>query len=548
MILAWLVATAVSAHAELPDGADRARVEDPAYPGAGARSASGAVLDAPPPPGVRWTPEPPPEVDVLAPDQVDGSELDALSVTLGDLGPPTGAIDARAAVAAMASARWRADGGPRGAGVHVAVFDVQWFGAALRIDELGDVTTHDCQEQRSCDLPMDTLRPRYAFEEGTHGIACAETIRDVAPDVELHLVRVNGPTTLENAVDWAIRNDIHVVSMSMSFFHNSFHDGTGFVSEVAARLADAGILFVVSAGNYATEHWVGAWNDPQADGVLDHAWGGAWWPAYFGAGTGSIQLAWDDFRACGRADLDLELIDSRGRIVGRSASVQSATADSCSPVERASFTLDEEGWVYAQVRARSTSNVPRVALWARGGDAWRPNAGGMADPASAPTALTVGAVRAVSYLESGAESFSSTGPTHGGLPKPDLAGPDGLSTATYGLLGFYGTSASTPAVAGAAALMLSAHPEMTPLEAGDALRRSIATPTRWEGPGLGADGALGAGRVRLGDPADPGRDALPGVGMCGSNAHATALLAPILLGWLRRRAPPRRTPECSPSP
>jgi hypothetical protein len=523
----------------------RARVEDPAYPGATARSATGAVLESPPPPGVRWTPEPPPEVDVLAPDEVDGAELDTLDVTLGDLGPPTGAIDAREAVSAMASAPWREEGAPRGAGVRVAVFDVQWFGAALRPEELGDVLTHDCQEQRSCDVPMDTLRPRYAFEEGTHGIACAETIRDLAPDVELHLVRVNGPTTLENAVDWAIRNDVHVVSMSMSFFHNSFHDGTGFVSDVAARLADAGILFVVSAGNYATEHWVGPWSDPQHDGVLDHAWGGTWWPAYFGAGSGSVQLAWDDFRACGRADLDLEVIDSRGRIVGRSAGVQSATADSCSPVERASFTLDEEGWVYAQVRARSTANVPRVALWARGGDAWRPNAGGMADPASAPTALTVGAVRAVSYLESGAESFSSTGPTHAGLAKPDLAGPNGLSTATYGLLGFYGTSASTPAVAGAAALLLSAHPDMTPLEAGESLRRSTVSPTRWEGSGLGADGALGAGRVRLGPP-----DATGTVGFCGSGAHATALLAPILLGWVRRRAlgTPRRTTGCSPSP
>ena len=92
--------------------------------------------------------------------------------------------------------------------------------------------THDCYGHRSCDLPIDTIRPTYRHETGGHGIACAEVIHSIAPGAELHLVRVNGLTTLENAADWAVREGIDLVSMSMSFFNESFYDGTGDVNEV----------------------------------------------------------------------------------------------------------------------------------------------------------------------------------------------------------------------------------------------------------------------------------------------------------------------------
>ena len=86
---------------------------------------------------------------------------------------------------------------------------------------LGEVRTHDCWAHRSCAPELNDLTPRYAFEEGRHGVACAQVIRAIAPDVDLHLVRVNGQTSLENAVDWAIREDIDLISMSLSFFQRS---------------------------------------------------------------------------------------------------------------------------------------------------------------------------------------------------------------------------------------------------------------------------------------------------------------------------------------
>ena len=61
-------------------------------------------------------------------------------------------------------------------------------------------------------------------------------------------------------------------------------------------------------------------------------------------------------------------------------------------------------------------------------------AGSIADPGTHPDVLTVAAVRANGYLQNGPESYSSQGPTHGGVDKPDIAGPDGLTTSAYGEL------------------------------------------------------------------------------------------------------------------
>lgn len=483
--------------AELPEvGAwDRYRVEVPDWPGAEATSTTGSVLLEPPPAGVRWTVEEAPVPD---------------------------AFEAVEALDALAVAPWHADGAD-GAGVKVAVFDVQWFNADLYADELGAYTTHDCQAHRSCDVPMDTLRPRYAFEEGGHGIACAQVIHDIAPAAELHLVRVNGTTTMENAVDWAIREQIDVVSMSMSFFNNSFYDGQGPISALAARLAAGGVLLVNSAGNYATEHWDGAFTDPDGDGDLDFPWGSSYLPVYLGAGAGSVLLSWDQFTTCGDTDLDAWVYDGDGRVVGRGETLQDPTADSCSPVERVRVTADTADWYYLRVLRRSGDPLTRISVYARGGTAYQATPGSLADPAASPSAFTVGAVAAVDYLQNDAESFSSLGPSHAGAAKPDVAGPDGLTTAIYGSRGFYGTSASTPAVAGALAVLLSHEPGLDAFTAAERLRdNALQGGETWRPP----DAALGAGKVRLWDPSAPSP--------CGGGA--AWVVGPALLWWPRRRS------------
>jgi len=451
-----------------------------------------------------------------------------------------GNSEAFEAAEALGTGAWHARGWD-GTGVKVAVFDVQWeqVEQPVHADELGDFTTHDCWAHPSCGPAMDSLRPRFGFERGAHGTACAEVIRDLAPGVELHLVRVNALTTFENALSWAARNDIDVISMSLSFFNESMYDGTGSVNDAMDRLAGTDTLLVTSAGNYATEHWRESFLDTDGDGWHEFEGGEERLEVRYAPGSARATLIWDDFQNCGDTDLDVYAVDGEGRVLGRAGARQVAGADDCAPVERLSLTVDRDRPVYLKVHHAGGSPNTIIDLMARGGDTVVPHPwGSVTDPGTHPAAFTVGAVRATSaYSRLGPEPFSSWGPTGSGLAKPDIAGPDGLSSSVYGVTGFYGTSASTPAVAAAIALVMSRYPDQTPREAAAWLADHAMSERAVGDP---ADPALGAGRARL-----PSPDA--GTAACGSRFAALPLpllLAPVARFRRRRR---RALPPDAPS-
>ncbi len=94
-------------------------------------------------------------------------------------------------------------------------------------------------------------------------------------------------------------------------------------------------------------------------------------------------------------------------------------------------------------------------------------------PADADSILSVGAITISGSLA----NFSSTGPTNDGRIKPDVVAPGvniysavipGPASYSY----TQGTSASTPITAGIAALLLSARPELTPIQVHDAIRNT----------------------------------------------------------------------------
>ena len=173
------------------------RVDTPYLPGAIATSAYGSILESPPN-GIPYRP-----ISWAVVDTEPGLSVDNIVI-------PNELHEA------LNTSPWHEQGW-LGNDVKIAVFDVEWIGAEWEDGELGSVQTHDCFAHPSCELPIDSDHPRFGFERGVHGIACAEVIRDVAPASEIHLVRVLGQTSLENAVDWAIREDIDFISMSLSF-------------------------------------------------------------------------------------------------------------------------------------------------------------------------------------------------------------------------------------------------------------------------------------------------------------------------------------------
>ncbi len=119
---------------------------------------------------------------------------------------------------------------------------------------------------------------------------------------------------------------------------------------------------------------------------------------------------------------------------------------------------------------------------------WHPDHNTLGAPADGDSVITVGAVDGGGTRA----SFSSVGPTVDGRIKPDLmAMGSGVyvarssSSTSYGFSG--GTSFSCPILAGAAALILSVDPTLTPMELLDLLRQTAsqsANPDRLMGWGI----------------------------------------------------------------
>jgi len=107
--------------------------------------------------------------------------------------------------------------------------------------------------------------------------------------------------------------------------------------------------------------------------------------------------------------------------------------------------------------------------------------GSLISPADADSILSCGAVNSSGTLA----SFSSWGPTYDGRIKPEVCA-QGVSTVCadpYNYQGYTsasGTSLSTPLVGGASGILLSAHPNWTPLMVREAL---MMTADRYDSPG-----------------------------------------------------------------
>ncbi len=220
------------------------------------------------------------------------------------------------------------------------------------------------------------------------------------------------------------------------------------------------------------------------------------------------------------------MYDEAGDLVSRSTRPQSIDNDDCFPVESFTVEVDDASWHYLLIHRDAGRSVVDFKVMTRRGQIYDATAeGSVTDPGSHPHVFTVGAVLADGYRLNEVETFSSQGPTSAGADKPDITGPDGLTTSAYGQKRFYGTSAATPAVAGALALMLSEDPTLTPREAALALQASaIAMTPAWAEP----EPSVGAGKAHLPPLSEVHRG-------CGRGAPLLMVLFWLPLSALRRR-------------
>lgn len=149
------------------------------------------------------------------------------------------------------------------------------------------------------------------------------------------------------------------------------------------------------------------------------------------------------------------------------------------------FDAGQTSYVYADMNGRTATTSKAAVIAARKGVVVVTSNGNegtstwhyMTSPADADSIIAVGAVSS-SGTKAG---FSSFGPTSDGRIKPDVSAQGvsvfatvpGNSKATYSS-SFGGTSAAAPLTAGVAAMILSARPELTPIQVRDALRTTAS--------------------------------------------------------------------------
>ncbi|MFY3741009.1 MAG: subtilisin family serine protease [Candidatus Nitrosomirales archaeon] len=291
-----------------------------------------------------------------------------------------------------------------------------------------------------------------------HGTAVAEIVVDVAPDVQLFLYNIRFELELLNAIDFIINNgDIDIISMSLGT-NVGPEDGTSDIAQAVNNARNNGILFVVSAGNGADSHWQGNFFDPDANNNHNFAIDDE--TIEFRAQAGdvvTVTLNWDDWPISVQ-DYDLVILDKNFNLVGFSVNPQCFEDDGdggmiicpgAPPTESATFVAPVTGIYHVViVEFHATESVLFDLYTSHPLREYNVPSSSLSIPADASGAFSVGATaRGNDRLE----DFSSRGPTNDGRIKPDIVAPNGVSTSTINQL--FGTSASTPHVAGAAALV-----------------------------------------------------------------------------------------------
>ncbi len=347
------------------------------------------------------------------------------------------------------------------------------------------------------DLPFVTeIRPMAYFGRDPYIPDTTSVLRDDSPD-----------NSLSPSYDLDYGASIYQLEqINVPAVHDLGYTGAGVtmaIMDTGNRRTHDALAPHVSAGRILAEYDF-VYNDDntgieQGDLGSDHYHGTQVWSAAGGYADGELYgpAYQANFILCRTEDLSsetpaeednwvaaLEFADSVGTDVIQT-SLSYMTFDD--PADDYTFE-DLDGWTTIISAAASTCDGLGIVMINSSGNTGSSGAGSIGPPADAHGILAVGSVDGNGVLA----GSSSRGPTYDGRIKPEVCArgvrtrcaiPSGDTM--YG--DYYGTSFAAPLVAGAACLVIEAHPDWTPAQVREALKETAsnaATPDNDYGWGI----------------------------------------------------------------